>query len=258
MKETALETTIHGVKTYYERQGGGKPVLILHGWGASIEAVRPIVDHIVRLGYEAVAVDLPGFGKSGEPDAPWGVEEYGAFVRGFMEEAGILGCDCIGHSHGGRIILYLASQDKTLFKRLVLVDAAGVRSKRGIKYHCKVYAYKLMKRLARIKLFDRAFGLSQKQKNAGSADYRAASGVMRQTLVRLVNTDLSDRLERVENETLLIWGENDTATPLYMGELMQKRMKNAGLAVIPDAGHFSYADDYPRFCAILSAYFKDR
>lgn len=252
-----METIIDGLKLNFERQGSGKPVLILHGWGASIEAMRPVVNCMARLGCEAVALDFPGFGKSEEPSTAWGVEDFASIIRKFMEEQGILGCDCIAHSHGGRVAIYLASEEKNLFRKLVLVDAAGVKPKRGLSYYVKVYSYKLMKRLGRVKLLDSMFRISERQKSAGSADYRAASGTMRQTFVRLVNTDLTGRLEKVENETLLVWGENDQDTPLYMAKLMQKRMKNAGLAVIEGAGHFSYADDYPRFCAMMGVLFKD-
>ncbi len=252
-----METIIDGLRLHYERQGSGKPVLILHGWGASIEAMRSIINCMLRLGRETVALDFPGFGGSEEPKTPWGVEDFAAVTRKFAEELGIYGCDVIAHSHGGRVAIYLASEDKRMFHKLVLIDAAGVKPRRSFTYYVKVYSYKLLKRLAKCKFLDRTFKLSERQKNAGSADYKATSGIMRQTFVRLVNCDLADRLHKVENETLLVWGENDNDTPLYMAELMKKRMKNAGLAVIEGAGHFSYADDYPRFCAMMGVLFKD-
>ncbi|MCE5234509.1 MAG: alpha/beta hydrolase [Clostridiaceae bacterium] len=253
-----MQLTIDGLNLHYERQGSGKPVLILHGWGASIAAMRPVMNCMLRLGREAVALDFPGFGESAEPLKAWGVEDFAAITRKFIAEQGIYGCDCIAHSHGGRVAIYLASEEKSLFHKLVLVDAAGVKPKRSLKYYLKVWSYKLGVRLAKISLLDRAFHISERQKNAGSEDYRNTSGTMRQTFVRLVNTDLTDRLPMVENETLLVWGENDADTPLYMAELMQKRMKSAGLAVLKGAGHFSYADDYPRFCAMMDVLFKER
>lgn len=244
-------TEVAGITLNYERAGSGKPVLILHGWGASTAATKPMADCVVKLGFEAVSLDFPGFGGSPEPKAAWGVREYADITRGFIMQQGIYGCDVICHSFGGRIVIMLASEDGALFNRLILVDAAGIRPKRGAAYYIRVWSYKLGKRLAKVELIDRMFKLSQKQRSAGSADYRNASDIMRATLVKAVNLDLTDRLSNIENETLLIWGENDTATPLYMAELMKKRIKNAGLAVIPNAGHFSYAEDYPRFCSIL-------
>lgn len=246
-----MYTEINGIKLNYERMGSGRPVLLLHGWGASIQAMRPIADCLTAAGRECVCLDFPGFGASPAPETPWGVPEYAKLTRAFIGQQRLLGCDVVCHSFGGRVTLMLAAAEPGLFGKLVLVDAAGVRPKRSLKYYLKVYAYKLGKRLARIKWLDRLLGLSQRQQNAGSADYRALSGVMRDTFVKVVNQDLTPLLGDIKNETLLIWGERDTETPLYMAKIMERRMKNAGLAVIPGAGHFSYVDDYPRFCAIV-------
>lgn len=253
-----MKTVIDGVQLNYERRGEGSPVLLLHGWGANIAAMKPIADCVISLGYEAVSLDFPGFGESPEPDGVWGVPEYAKVTRAFIEEQGIRGCDVICHSFGGRVTILLASEEKTLFNRLILVDAAGVRPKRGLKYYIRTCKYKLGKRLKKVKFIDRMFHLSEKQKNAGSEDYRALSDGMKGTFVRVVNLDLAPRLKEIKNETLIIWGENDTDTPLYMAERMEREIKNSGLAVLPGAGHFSYIDQYPRFCSILKALMEVR
>ncbi len=252
-----MREEVNGVAIEYERVGEGRPVLILHGWGADMEAVRPIARCVAELGYEAVMLDFPGFGKSCEPKEPWGVPEYAALTREFMRRRGIEGCDVVCHSFGGRVVLLLASETPELFNRLVLVDAAGIRPKRGLKYYFKVYAYKLGKGLAKIKLLERAFRLNERQRRAGSADYRALkSEVMRKTFVKVVNLDLTDRLARIPNDALLVWGDRDDYTPLYMAKTMEAKMQNAGLAVLAGAGHFSYADGYHQFSAVMRAYFK--
>ena len=250
-----MTIAIDGTNIYYERQGAGKPVLLLHGWGASTEAMQSIASCVAALGREAISLDFPGFGRSDNPPGPWGVPEYGAFVREFMAALSIQGCDVIAHSFGGRVVIFLASELPALFNRLILVDAAGIKPRRGPRYYFRVYTYKLGKRLQRIPWLDRLLHISQRQKNAGSEEYRQLSGDMRATYVKTVNLDLSPRLSAIENETLLIWGEKDTVTPLWMGKKMEREIKNAGLAIIPGAGHFSYADDYPRFCSILKIMF---
>ncbi len=253
-----MQAEINGAAIEYERMGAGKPVLILHGWGADMQAVRPIARCVNELSREAVLLDFPGFGKSEEPKEPWGVPEYAALTRQFIREQGIEGCDVICHSFGGRVTILLASEEPKLFGKLALVDAAGIRPKRSLGYYARVYAYKLGKALAKIKPLDDALGLSAKQKNAGSADYRALkSDVMRKTFVKVVNLDLTDRLSRIENETLLVWGDRDDYTPMYMAKMMEAKIRNSGLAVLDGAGHFSYADRYAQFCAVMKAYFRD-
>lgn len=253
-----MREVINGTGIEYEREGSGPAVLILHGWGASAEAVAPIARCMRTLGYETVCMDFPGFGRSDEPREPWGVREYADVTREFMRVQKLEGCDVICHSFGGRVVIMLASAEPALFNRLVLVDAAGVRPKRGIKYYLKTYSYKLGKKLAGIKLFDRMFDLGKRQKDAGSADYRALkSDVMRKTMVNVVNLDLTQKLDEIQNDTLLVWGDRDEATPMWMAKLMEKRIKRSGLAVLEGAGHFSYADKYSQFSAVMRAYFKN-
>lgn len=254
-----MQADINGTRIEYERYGSGNPVLLLHGWGASIAAMKPIASCMEQLGYEAIAIDFPGFGSSPEPNMPWGVREYADCVRAFIDKLGIRGCDVICHSFGGRVVIMLASEDPGLFGRLVLVDAAGVRSKRGAKYYLKTWSFKAAKALSRIGFIDRIFGISEKQREAGSADYKALkSDIMRKTLVNVVNLDLSGSLSSISNETLIVWGENDDVTPMWKAKLMNERIKNSGLAVIKNGGHFSYADNLPQFSAIMKAFFGKR
>lgn len=253
-----MREEINGAGIEYEAEGSGPAVLILHGWGASIEAVAPIARCMRAIGFRTVSMDFPGFGKSDAPKEPWGVRQYADVTREFMRRLQLEGCDVICHSFGGRVVIMLASEEPALFNRLVLVDAAGVRPKRGIKYYAKTYAYKLGHALAKIGFIDRLFGLSKKQRDAGSEDYRALkSVVMRKTFVNVVNEDLSPRLDRIRNDTLLVWGDRDEATPMWMAKVMEKRIKRSGLAVLEGAGHFSYADNFSQFSAVMKAYFKN-
>jgi len=108
------------------------------------------------------------------------------------------------------------------------------------------------------KLIARCFpGLLEKLRvTFGSADYAAASPMMRQCLVRVVNEDLSHLLPTITPPTLLVWGENDTATPLADGQRMEKEIPNAGLAVIRGAGHFSFVEQPVIFRNIMASFFE--
>lgn len=253
-----MRMTIDGTVLHYERTGIGPPVLLLHGWGASIQVMKPVARYLAGIGREAVSLDFPGFGESPPPPVAWGVPEYAGVTRRFIESLGLEKPDVIAHSFGGRVAIWLASQDPALFCKLVLVDAAGVRPRRCLGYYLRVYRYKLGKRLAKNAFLDRALGLTEQLKTAGSADYRALSGVMRESFVKIVNLDLTRRLKLIRNETLLVWGEEDRETPLYMARRMQADIPEAGLAIIPNAGHFSFLDQYARFCSIIKVLLEER
>jgi pimeloyl-ACP methyl ester carboxylesterase len=225
-------------------------VLVLHGWGASIEAVYPIVTGLAPVA-TVYALDLPGHGQTEPPREPWGVEEYQAFVVAFMDALAIERPAIVGHSNGGRIAIRMAATEPKRASRLVLVDSAGIRPKRTLRYYRRVGLAKLGKYAAR---FLGAPGERLRSWIVGrvaSADY-AAAGPMRPTLVRLVNSDLREHLPHIAVPTLLVWGADDTDTPVADARLMEKLIPDAGLVVLEDAGHYSYLDQSARFARIVS------
>jgi len=241
---------VQGLRTRYLVQGTGPPVLVLHGWGASIEAAYPIVTGLAPVA-RVYVLDLPGHGQSDLPPAPWGVQEYQAFVAAFMDALGIERPAIVGHSNGGRIAIRMAATEPARVGRLVLVDSAGIRPKRTLRYYRRVGMAKVGKYAARYlgtageRLRARIVG------RVASADY-AAAGEMRPTLVRLVNSDLREYLPQVCVPTLLVWGANDTDTPLSDARLMEKLIPDAGLVVLEGAGHYSYLDQSAHFARIVS------
>jgi hypothetical protein len=133
---------------------------------------------------------------------------------------------------------------------MILIDSAGIRPRRSFTYYRKVSIAKVGKHAARWlgapgrRLRETLVG------RAASADYAAASLQMRPTLVKLVNSDLREMLPQIVAPTLLIWGDEDTATPLSDGELMEQLIPDAGLVVFEGAGHYSYLEQRARFATI--------
>jgi pimeloyl-ACP methyl ester carboxylesterase len=243
-------TTVLGLRTRYLVRGVGPPVLVLHGWGASIEAVHPIVAGLVAVA-TVYALDLPGFGQSEVPPTPWGVEEYQAFVVAFMDALSIEAPTIVAHSNGGRIAIRMAATEPARASRLVLVDSAGIRPKRTLRWYRRVGLAKVGKYAARFlgspgeRLRTRLVG------RAASSDYLAA-GAMRPTLVKLVNADLRPHMPAIAVPTLLVWGSRDADTPLSAAREMERLIPDAGLVILEGAGHFSYLDQPARFARIVS------
>lgn len=247
-----------GFCLHYTVSGEGKSVLLLHGWGGSIDSFAPVAANLAN-GYRVISIDFPGFGKTPPPPEPWSVTEYTEVVRDFIKRLGAEGCDIIAHSFGGRVAIMLASQYPALVSKLVLVDAAGVRPKRSLKYHVRIRIFKIGKRIMRCGLCMRLLGpagekLQKRVVSAGSKDYRALSEDMKRTFVRVVNQDLRPRLKLIQSPTLLVWGQNDTETPLYMGRIMEREIPDAGLVVFEGAGHFSYLDCFNRFMLVIRSF----
>ncbi|RKZ90045.1 MAG: alpha/beta hydrolase [Candidatus Parabeggiatoa sp. nov. 1] len=248
--------TINNLQINYHASGTGKNIILLHGWGAQISSFKPVHQYLEN-NLRVYSLDLPGFGKSDPPPESWGTAEYTHLVQQFIHELGIKNPIIMGHSFGGRIAIRLALIE-TIHK-LILVDSAGIKPKRKLNYYLKVYAYKLLKNVAQLPILKHVFKkmLESVQKKAGSKDYQNASGVMRTTLIKVVNEDLTELLPQIKAPTLLMWGENDQATPVSDGQLMEQLIPDAGLVVLKNAGHFSYLDKLNEFLLIISSFLKD-
>lgn len=245
-----LKITIDGIDVNYSVSGSGRSVLLLHGWRASLQSFGFIQESLAK-DFKVYAIDFPGFGQSGEPPVPWGVEEYSLFLEKLIEALDIPNPIILGHSHGGRVSIRYASEHPV--HKLILVDSAGVKPKRSLKYYIRVYTYKTAKHLLSLPVIRRYKDelLGKFKAKLGSADYSSVSPVMQQTMVRVVNADLTSYMPSIQAPTLLIWGENDTATPVSDGRLMEKLIPNAGLAVLKNASHWSFVDKPREFLIIL-------
>lgn len=246
---------IKDVLINYEVFGEGEPLLLLHGWGACINAMAPIWQFFKNK-FKVFVLDFPGQGNgSSDPKEPWGVPEYAEMIREFMAKLNIDRPNVIAHSFGGRVAIYLASNYKELFKKIVLVDAAGLKPKISIKKKFKIFVFKCGKQFLKITTPKDKYEnkLNDFRKKFASSDYSAIkSDVIRQTFTKVISLDLTNNLKDIKNSVLLIWGENDKDTPLYMAKIMEKNIPDAGLVVLKDAGHFSYIDKSNEFNLIVN------
>lgn len=248
---------IDGLKMHYRISGEGQPVVLMHGWGCNCTTVASI-EAIAAEQHRVYNVDFPGFGESEEPPTIWGVEEYTRMTERLLEIEQIEKPILIGHSFGGRVAILLGSRNQT--DKIILVDAAGIRPKRSLKYYFKVYTFKAGKHLTRLLMGkEKAEARIEKmRKKAGSSDYNNASPRMRAILSKVVNEDLTDRLPLIKVPTLLVWGENDTATPLRDAKIMEREIPDAGLVVFPGCGHYSFLENPRQFAAVLRSFINNK
>jgi pimeloyl-ACP methyl ester carboxylesterase len=252
-----LTITINQQNIHYIIAGEGETVLLLHGWGADGTLFQPLTRLLAKQ-YRVIALDFPGFGRSEEPKTAWSVDDYADCVLAFLRALDVQSCVLVGHSFGGRVIFKLTARQLPELKipKIVLIDAAGIKptpTERAIKRQKR---YKRGKKLLELPLVRMIFpnALEHFRQKHGSADYNAASPRMREVLVKTVNEDLSHLLPLITPPTLLIWGRNDTATPLADAERMEREMPAAGLAVLENAGHFSFIDQQAQFLRIMQVF----
>ena len=260
-----MEAVIQDCRIYYRyekaAQEDAPTLLMLHGWGCdgSIFAAfeKEWSEHASLL-----ILDFPGHGKSAEPPAAWGVPEYAAQVKALLNELKLEKVSIVAHSFGGRVALYLAAHYPETVDKMVLTGGAGLRAPAAPALSKRQKQYKRLKGILNFigkmpfmkswveKMMDRL------RQRYGSEDYkRLKTEVMRKTFVKVINQDLSDLLSRIKASTLLIWGSLDTATPLWMGQKMEKEIPDAGLVVFEGRTHFAFVEEWQRFLVSVSTFF---
>jgi len=235
--------------------GNGMPVILLHGWGSNRSCFQGIIEYLKNY-FTVYSIDLPGFGDSEEPNEPWDLNRYVDMLCDFVSMQMQGDIILIGHSFGGRIIIKAVATKLKNVKKIVLVDSAGIRPKRNVGYYLRVYSFKAIKRVLTLPIVRKytCSILEIARGKFGSSDYRAASQVMRSTMVKAISEDLRCYLPLLTCPVLLVWGGNDTATPLSDAAIMEKLIPDSGLVVFPGTGHWSFLENARGFRLVLDSF----
>jgi len=253
-----LFVKVNNLKVCYQdsKTIGSDMLVILHGWGANKETMAPILNCFGDK-YRIVVPDMPGCGKTEEPDRPWNTDDYVYFFKDFLDailpNRSDKSINVMGHSNGGMVLIKWASENPPELNKLILVDSAGIPAKHSLGWYVKVYSYKAIKKLMKMPLLGKSIELATEdmRSSAGSEDYRNASPIMKQTMSALLAEDVRKYISKIKVSTLLVWGDKDTATPLSDGILMNKLISDSGIVTLEGCGHFSYLEQIGRFNSVL-------
>ena len=258
----SMKEIIGGTEMHYRISGDGKEkVLLLHGWGCDMKLMQPVADAL-NHSFQTLLIDFPGHGESGKPPEPWGVPEYAACLKELLNRLDFTPCSVIAHSFGCRVAAWMEAEDPSVFKQIVFTGAAGIRPKTSEESRKRTARYRKMKgccgKIRKIPLLGSVADIFEDKlrKKYGSRDYNALDEEMRKTFVKVINQDLSDLYERFQSSTLLIWGDADTETPLWMAHEMKDRIPDAGLVILEGGTHFAYLEQLKRFNLIILQFLK--
>lgn len=253
-----MQIKIQGCNINYEVLGDGNPVILLHGWLATLETMRPIANNLCK-NFKVYLVDVIGFGKSQLPEHPLKTDDFGDFLKEFTEKLNIKNPILIGHSNGGRIIINAVGRGLVSAKKIVLIDSAGIKPKRSLTYYLKVAFYKTGKFFLNLLPNTKAIKkFKEKIRNhVGSEDYKTSANVLKETMKIIVNEDLQYLLPKISVPTLLFWGSLDTATPISDARIMEKLIPDCGLIEYAGSSHFSYLENINNVNSVLNEFLKN-
>lgn len=222
-----------------------RPFILLHGWGQNIEMMRPL-GNAFKHAFRIIIVDLPGFGQSDEPPYGYSVEQYADLLHQLFTKLKANSPILIGHSFGGSIAISYAS--KYNVKKLILLASPFEKTEK-----------RTMKQLI-LKTLKKVPGLNKLENWAkdhiGSTDYKNASPVMKEVLVKRVNCDLTEQAKQINCPTLLIWGRNDTAVPISEALKLEKLIPDAGLVIYDKSTHYAYLEELTRTINVLDKFLE--
>ena len=212
-------------------------VLALHGWGRTHRDFDTVLGPVgdAPPAFSSLALDLPGFGASPVPPQVWGPAEYAQAVAPVLDQLSTPAV-LLGHSFGGRVAVHLASSHPDQVRGLV-ITGAPVLARPGRRRRPPL-GFRVARQLHRMGLYGEARMEAARQRH-GSADYRAAQGILRQVLVRSVGTDDAAQLRAIRCPVVLVWGDDDDDAVLAVAESARDLLGEATLIVCPGAGHFT-------------------
>ena len=231
---------IKNIKINYKQYGSGSDIVLLHGWGQNIDMMRPLGDKL-KDHFKITIIDLPGFGVSEEPDFAYTIFDYTDVVHELLMSLKIDNPILIGHSFGGRIAIVYASMYKV--DKLILFGSPCVR------HEHKSFKQTILKMAKKITILKPLVNFMKN--HTGSVDYRNATPLMRDVLVKTVNQDLSEYAKRIKCSTLLIWGEDDDAVPVNEARELDNLLIDSALIVLPGT-HYCYLENLNRVVDILN------
>lgn len=233
---------------FTKEEKGDTALLFLHGWGCDGTIFANIAQQVHANSY---MIDLWGFGNSDSPpEHGWTVVDYADMLYVWLTDMHLAKLSIVAHSFGARVAVVLASRHVDMVDKLVLVGGAGMRRFSMVRW-CRVCWYKLKKLAVAINILPQSH-----LANKGSIDYiNAHSACMHNTFVKVVTQDLSSYASNIVCPTLLVWGNEDTETPLWMAHRYNKLIADSQLIVL-DGGHFVFVQHSRQFANIINALLK--
>ena len=246
-------------EVYLELWGpeGGRPVVLIHGFGASLYSWRKVAPELGAAGFRVLALDLPGFGYSERPveAAAYTPEAQAALVAEVLDLlTGDLGpgpVDVVGHSFGGGVALVLAATRPERVRSLVLTDSTLPTFSRARRADLPFYrplVYLLIRTVGLRRAFvraalERSFHDDSLVTRDLVAAYRSRlllrgpAGAYRSLTAPIPRSRLAVDLAQIDRPALVAWGADDALIPLSAGRAAAERLPDSRFVGLPNCGH---------------------
>ena len=244
---------------YWQRQGKGPEVVLVHGFLGSGKIFEPLTEHLAGH-FSVTTIDLPGFAGSYDVPVPSTVEELSQMVADTIQSIGLDRCSVLGHSLGAMIALEISLQRPALLEKMVLYGGCPdgylptrfetteesvekIRSE-GIEAAAAGIAAKWFQRGKEDPMYPLAKAAGAKSNEAGAIAYLEAWG----------HWSARERLGEVQTPTLIVCGDSDRSTHPDLSIEMWREIPQSHLFIAPNAGHIVHLEYEEEFNAIVEKF----
>lgn len=240
--------TVHGVAVRYIDVGHGPALLLLHGFGASLDSWRPFLPALSR-NHRVIAIDLKGFGYTGRPPGDYSPEAEARLARGVLDQLGVRDVSVVAHSWGCSVAMAFVLANQARVRRVALLDAYVYRDEepslfRWAKLHgfgeilfSLFYAQRAEDKVP-LAFYDPSYATQAMVDAVARSMRRPGAVAAALAVVRDEGLSKLERLyRRIKVPVLLIWGRNDIITPLWFGQRLAAELADARLVTLPRCGH---------------------
>jgi pimeloyl-ACP methyl ester carboxylesterase len=223
----------------YVEKGTGKPIILIHGWGGSSKSLIPLAGVLANNGFRTVTIDLPGFGSSDAPIEALEMKDYVKMLNDLIKRLEIKKPILLGHSFGGKISLFYATKYPSLISKIILINSSGIKPKKTARTRISYALAKTGKIISLIPPFvfiRPAIKYAFYRSIVRERDYYQAKN-LKETFRNIISEHIDDKLNKIINPCLLLWGREDVQTPIYQAEKLHKGLINSELDIIDGVGH---------------------
>lgn len=226
-----MQVVVDDTLINYTDTGNGSVLLCVHGWMHDTSSYAELTAELKET-FRLVSLDLPNFGGSQMTEKVQTIEQYAKFLAAFAEKLQLKDYDLLGHSMGCQIDIYGVGNHILKPRKLVLLSPAGIRSSKHFYKQTLKYASVLLRRLVPKKYKKKFY------KIIGSDYNPDFSAIHKSIISKTLNTDIQAEAKKIDVPTLLINGDQDRETPLWMAKLLNNEIERSTLEIIKNGDHW--------------------
>jgi pimeloyl-ACP methyl ester carboxylesterase len=216
--------SINGKNLYYEVYGGGKPLIILHGYSLSSQAWKPYVQDYAGE-FEVYLIDLTGHGKSDPFSEELSIPSVALDLQGLLRYLNIERTQAIGFSFGGDVLYQLALLDPALLKSMITIGAVGSWDVTAFPEYQEFFVYENLDELPWM------------------LEYHESEERIRGILEQFNNYTVyvtNEQLEQIEPEVLIVMGDDDEGISFEEVARTKRYLPKSDLWVLPNVSHAAH------------------